>query len=405
VLQDEDATFDGTTGLPITVSTVYVSTTATAPTVSFSRYLGKKRYELQNHLGNVLAVIDDKKIGIPSTVFFKAEVISAQYYYAFGSTPPNVSGITANYQMSSISDVYRYGFGGQEKDDQITNPGNTYTAEHWEYDSRLGRRWNSDPIITSNVSPYSSFENNPIFLIDPDGAKVVGNSNSAEKAKGSFEATEKVLNDEKHFKGALTFQFSPGDKNGNNRELTMTWNDDKVKEIAKSEKKSVARVKKEIRATEQFKAIDKLISSPVEIRVELFNGDNGIRIAQDQGGLYQIDIADVNAFNGPELNRIGAFSTLIHELHEDYVETKDGRKKMTSEDEIKKEYRKAHAEALVVQAKVMGVKSVDNGGAAGWWPYGNGCSEVAIKITYKSGKIRTVNVSCKNGQISNQKCE
>ena len=34
---------------------------------------------------------------------------------------------------------YRYGFNTQEKDDDVFI--GAYTAEYWEYDSRLGRRW------------------------------------------------------------------------------------------------------------------------------------------------------------------------------------------------------------------------------------------------------------------------
>ena len=40
---------------------------------------------------------------------------------------------------------YRYGFNTQEKDDDVFI--GAYTAEYWEYDSRLGRRWNLDPIV------------------------------------------------------------------------------------------------------------------------------------------------------------------------------------------------------------------------------------------------------------------
>ena len=48
---------------------------------------GQKRYELTNHLGNVLAVISDRKkpVGSGSTVnYYAAEVVSAQDYYPFG---------------------------------------------------------------------------------------------------------------------------------------------------------------------------------------------------------------------------------------------------------------------------------------------------------------------------------
>ena len=52
---------------------------------------------------------------------------------------------------------YRYGFNGQEKSDDVT-AGN-YTAEFWEYDSRIGRRWNRDPKYTFGLSEYSTFNN------------------------------------------------------------------------------------------------------------------------------------------------------------------------------------------------------------------------------------------------------
>ena len=62
---------------------------------------------------------------------------------------------------------YRYGMNGQEKDDEIAQ--GIYTAEYWEYDSRLGRRWNTDPIVKPWESPYACFRNNPIYYSDPSG--------------------------------------------------------------------------------------------------------------------------------------------------------------------------------------------------------------------------------------------
>ena len=42
---------------------------------------------------------------------------------------------------------YRFGFNGQEKDDEIFgSTGTSYTAEFWQYDARIGRRWNVDPV-------------------------------------------------------------------------------------------------------------------------------------------------------------------------------------------------------------------------------------------------------------------
>lgn len=65
--------------------------------------------------------------------------------------------------------VYRYGFNGQEKSDEIKGEGNSYTAQFWEYDPRIGRRWNTDPIVDPQISSYAVLENNPILLTDPNG--------------------------------------------------------------------------------------------------------------------------------------------------------------------------------------------------------------------------------------------
>jgi len=63
--------------------------------------------------------------------------------------------------------AYRYGFNDQEKSSEITS--NTNTAEFWEYDSRIGRRWNRDPLSITGLSVYATFSNNPIELSDPLG--------------------------------------------------------------------------------------------------------------------------------------------------------------------------------------------------------------------------------------------
>lgn len=66
--------------------------------------------------------------------------------------------------------AYRFGFNGQEKDDEVVGTGNLYTAEFWEYDARLGRRWNIDPVDKPWMSPYHAFSNSPIWKVDPNGA-------------------------------------------------------------------------------------------------------------------------------------------------------------------------------------------------------------------------------------------
>ena len=65
---------------------------------------------------------------------------------------------------------YRYGFQGQERDDEISGGENSYSSEYWQYDPRLGRRWNIDPVDKDHESPYAAFANNPLWFIDPSGA-------------------------------------------------------------------------------------------------------------------------------------------------------------------------------------------------------------------------------------------
>ncbi len=75
------------------------------------------------------------------------------------------------------SDQYRFGFNGQEKVDEISGNGNHNTAEYWEYETRLSRRWNIDPILKFNESPYSSFSNNPLWFTDNNGADTTISNN------------------------------------------------------------------------------------------------------------------------------------------------------------------------------------------------------------------------------------
>ena len=64
---------------------------------------------------------------------------------------------------------YRYFFNGQEGDNEVFGDGVSLTAEFWQYDSRLGRRWNIDPVFKAFESPYASFAGNPVWIIDPNG--------------------------------------------------------------------------------------------------------------------------------------------------------------------------------------------------------------------------------------------
>lgn len=64
---------------------------------------------------------------------------------------------------------------GQLRDNEIYGKGNSYSAEFWQYDSRLARRWNVDPVVKYYKSGYETFGDNPIIMVDPNGKEIVVN--------------------------------------------------------------------------------------------------------------------------------------------------------------------------------------------------------------------------------------
>jgi len=137
---------------------------------------GNKGFELTNHLGNVLVTVSDKKIGVDAAPadgiidYYTADVVTANDYYPGGMLMPGRKFIQAG------ASPYRYSINGQEKDLELNE--NITTAEYWEYDSRIGRRWNTDVVSKPFVSDYATFGNNPIYFIDPNGADWYKNKTS-----------------------------------------------------------------------------------------------------------------------------------------------------------------------------------------------------------------------------------
>jgi len=134
---------------------------------NFISLIGDKRYELSNHLGNVLVVINDKKIpnlnGM-SLINFNADVLSYNDYYPFGQLVPNRHG---------SSSAYRYGFQGQEKDDEIKGEGNSLNYTFRMHDPRVGRFFARDPLSSKYpyLTPYQFSSNQPIHAQELEGCE------------------------------------------------------------------------------------------------------------------------------------------------------------------------------------------------------------------------------------------
>ncbi|MFD1631046.1 putative toxin [Pseudopedobacter beijingensis] len=124
---------------------------------------GQKFFELGNHLGNVMAVITDKRNPV-SGGGYEAEVVNAQDYYAFGSIMPGRS-------FSLNSSSYRYGFNGKENDNEVKGEGNQQDYGMRIHDTRLGRFLSVDPVTDEypELTPYQFASNRPLDGIDRDG--------------------------------------------------------------------------------------------------------------------------------------------------------------------------------------------------------------------------------------------
>lgn len=100
--------------------------------------------------------------------------------YPFGSPMPG-----RNYTSSN----YRYGFNGQEKDDEIAGSGNSISFTHRIYDPRLGRFLSVDPLTKEYpwYTPYQFAGNTPIQAKDVEGLEpksVIGETYSVKSKLG-----------------------------------------------------------------------------------------------------------------------------------------------------------------------------------------------------------------------------
>ncbi|MEW6773879.1 MAG: hypothetical protein AB1304_07760 [Bacteroidota bacterium] len=155
----------GTQRLGISYPSIEMIGNSGLHTDSTKYYYGHKDYELTNHLGNVLATVSDRKIPVDKDNDaiidnYVADITSVSDYYPFGSK-------MYGRRWEPVKPLYRFGFNTQEKVNEISP--DHYTAKFWEYDARLGRRWNLDPKPQVGVSDYAVNEDNPIRTSDPQG--------------------------------------------------------------------------------------------------------------------------------------------------------------------------------------------------------------------------------------------
>jgi RHS repeat-associated protein len=134
---------------------------------------GNRHYEGSNHLGNVLVIYTDRRLDVcdntNAITQYKAQVLQAQEYYAFGAP------LVGRTWTATNTEKYKFGFNGKERVDEINGAGNEYDFGARIYDGRLGRWLSLDPLANSypSLSPYQFVANCPTFMIDPDGKKII----------------------------------------------------------------------------------------------------------------------------------------------------------------------------------------------------------------------------------------
>jgi RHS repeat-associated protein len=158
---------------------------------------GGKRYELEDHLGDVLAVVNDLKLGNEvgaadgDVEWYAADISRMQDYYPFGMEMP---------KRGYVGEEYRYGFQRQEKDNEWNGSGAMLAFEYRVHDVRLGRFLSVDPLSDSYPwnSSYAFSENRVVDSKELEGAERLYTVNRWTKGecgliKTSSKTTEKSI--------------------------------------------------------------------------------------------------------------------------------------------------------------------------------------------------------------------
>jgi RHS repeat-associated protein len=150
---------------------LYGSQNSTYSQAVWNDTIGKRSFELSNHLGNVLTVISDKVIQYDDANngdidWFLADIRQSTDYSAFGVQLEN-----RNLLLTGVGEDYSLGFQGQFEDDEFKGEGNSVNYSFRMHDPRLGRFFAIDPLTSEFPwnSPYAFSENIVINAVELEG--------------------------------------------------------------------------------------------------------------------------------------------------------------------------------------------------------------------------------------------
>jgi RHS repeat-associated protein len=148
----------------------------------FERESGAKSFELNNHLGNVMTVVSDRKLSVDDGVYnasgvqtsstadgtidyYQPDILAANDYYSFGM-------VMNNRKYIGPAGAYRFGFNGKENDRESVSTGEGIQDYGMRiYNPAIGKFLSVDPITAEYpwYTPYQYAGNKPIQFIDKDG--------------------------------------------------------------------------------------------------------------------------------------------------------------------------------------------------------------------------------------------
>ena len=176
-------------------------------------------YQYKDHLGNVrLSYADCDGNG---TINPATEILEENNYYPFGLQHQGYNDIANSYR-SEEAEAYK--LNGKEYEDSFGL--NIYEMDLRQLDPAIGRWTVMDPVTHHDYSPYSAFDNNPVFWSDPSGAdadifklngRLVGASFTGQDAIDAFKhLVDGSANDNLAVEVQNTYELAtlPGDEGG-----------------------------------------------------------------------------------------------------------------------------------------------------------------------------------------------
>jgi len=201
----------------------YYKTRTREPYIFGDRTAGLRNYELTDHLGNVRAVLTDRKSDTDQDGTYDYELVQSSDYFPFGM---EIKGLG----FTKARDGYRFGFNGMEKEKEL-GEGNSYTTPFRQYDARIGRWLTMDPITHPWQGAYVAFNDNPIYYKDPSGLSGEGgddkNTGTTNSGGTTHYSGSDVLPDSKQF------DLKKGDTHENSKGDISTWDGNEWSDIAK----------------------------------------------------------------------------------------------------------------------------------------------------------------------------